>query len=166
MVGECYNDGRCYDYLVSCSVCFCILDEPVIWQRTVLTCFRCVQRLCVDYAMFPSRRDFVQFGIQGTSVLSFDWVSYRRVCGFSVWASLVDVVDFVIVLFQSGVFEYVLFCVRVVVLVDVLGFVIVYITPVLSSRNFVVSFVVLVAVSALHAELSYIKIITRYIYAS
>ena len=28
---------------------------------------------------------------------------------------LVDVLDFVIVLFQSGVFEYVLFCVRVVV---------------------------------------------------
>ena len=50
----------------------------------------------------------------------------RRVCGFSVWAFLVDVLDFVIVLFQSGVFEYVLFCVRVVVLVDVLGFVIVW----------------------------------------
>ena len=48
----------------------------------------------------------------------------RRVCGFSVWTFLVDVVDFAIVLFQSVVFEYVLFCVRVVVLVDVLGFVI------------------------------------------
>ena len=47
------------------------------------------------------------------------------VCGFSVWAFLVDVLDFVIVLFQSGVFEYILFCVRVVVIVDVLGFVIV-----------------------------------------
>ena len=42
-----------------------------------------------------------------------------------MWAFLVDVVDFVIVLVQSGVFEYVLFCVRVVVLVHVLGFVIV-----------------------------------------
>ena len=49
----------------------------------------------------------------------------RRVCSFSVWAFLVDVVDFVIVLFQSGVFEYVLFCVSVVVVVDVLGFVVV-----------------------------------------
>ena len=57
MVGECYNDGRCYDYLVSCSVCSCVLDDPVIWQRTGLTYFRCVQRLYVDYAMFPSRRD-------------------------------------------------------------------------------------------------------------
>ena len=28
---------------------------------------------------------------------------------------LVDVLDFVVVLFQSGVFEYILFCVRVVV---------------------------------------------------
>ena len=42
-----------------------------------------------------------------------------------MWAFLVDVLDFVIVLFQSGVFEYILFCVCVVVLVDVLGFVIV-----------------------------------------
>ena len=48
-----------------------------------------------------------------------------RIYGFSVWAFLVDVLDFVIVLFQGGVFEYILFCVRVVVLVDVLGFVIV-----------------------------------------
>ena len=48
-----------------------------------------------------------------------------RIYGFNVWAFLVDVLDFVIVLFQSGVFEYVLFCVRVVVLVDVLGFVMV-----------------------------------------
>ena len=56
-MGERYNDGRCYDYLVSCSVCSCVLDEPVIWQRTVLTYFRCVQRLYVDYAMFSSRRD-------------------------------------------------------------------------------------------------------------
>ena len=55
VVGECYNDWRCYDYLVSCSVCSCGLDEPVIWQRTVLTYFRCVRRLYVDYAMFPSR---------------------------------------------------------------------------------------------------------------
>ena len=39
-----------------------------------------------------------------------------------MWAFLVDVVDFVIALFYSGAFEYVLFCVRVVVLVDVLGF--------------------------------------------
>ena len=43
---------------------------------------------------------------------------------------LVDVLDFVIALFQSGVFEYILFCVRVIVatrlfLVDVLDFVIV-----------------------------------------
>ena len=42
---------------------------------------------------------------------------------------LVDVVDFVIVLFRGGVFEYILFCVRVVVAtrvvsVDVLDFVI------------------------------------------
>ena len=42
-----------------------------------------------------------------------------------VWAFLIDVLNFVIVLFQSGFFEYILFCVRVVVLVDVLGFVIV-----------------------------------------
>ena len=42
-----------------------------------------------------------------------------------MWEFLVDVLDFVIVLLQSGVFEYVLFCVRVVVLVDVFGFVIV-----------------------------------------
>ena len=42
-----------------------------------------------------------------------------------MWAFLVDVLDFVIGFFQSGVFEYILFCVRVVVLVDVLGFVIV-----------------------------------------
>ena len=57
MVGECYNDGRCYDYLVSCSVCCCVLGEPVIWQRAGLAYFRCVQRLYVDYAMFLSRRD-------------------------------------------------------------------------------------------------------------
>ena len=37
----------------------------------------------------------------------------------------VDVLGFAIVLFPIGVFEYVLFCVRVVVLVDILGFVIV-----------------------------------------
>ena len=43
VVGECYNDGRCYDYPVSCSVCSCVLDEPVIWQRTVLTYFRYLQ---------------------------------------------------------------------------------------------------------------------------
>ena len=43
-----------------------------------------------------------------------------------MWAFLVDVLDFVIVLLQSGVFEYILFFVRVVVLVDVLGFVIVW----------------------------------------
>ena len=49
----------------------------------------------------------------------------RRVYGFSVWAFLVDVLDFFIVLFQSGVFEYILLCVRVVVLVDVLGVVVV-----------------------------------------
>ena len=42
-----------------------------------------------------------------------------------MWAFLVDVLVFVIVLFQSGVFEYILFCVRVVVLADVLDFVIV-----------------------------------------
>ena len=30
-------------------------------------------------------------------------------CGLIVWAFLVDVVDLVIVLFRSGVFEYVLF---------------------------------------------------------
>ena len=47
MVGECYSDGRCYDYLVSCSVCACVLDEPVIWQRAVLTYSRCVQRLYI-----------------------------------------------------------------------------------------------------------------------
>ena len=57
MVGECYNDGRCYDYLVSCYVCSCVLDEPAICQRAVLTNFRCVQRLYVDYAMFLSRKD-------------------------------------------------------------------------------------------------------------
>ena len=57
MVGECYIDGRCYDYLVSCYVCSCVLVEPVIWQRASLTYFRCVQRLYVDYAMFLSRRD-------------------------------------------------------------------------------------------------------------
>ena len=57
MVGECYNDGRCYDYLVSCSVCSCVLGDPGLWQRTVLTCFRCVQRLHIDHAMFPSRGD-------------------------------------------------------------------------------------------------------------
>ena len=42
-----------------------------------------------------------------------------------MWAFLVDVLDFVIVLFQSGVFKYILFCVRMVVLVYVLGFVVV-----------------------------------------
>ena len=47
------------------------------------------------------------------------------VCGLSGWAFFVDVLDFVILLFQSGVCKYKLFFVRVVVLVDVLGFVIV-----------------------------------------
>ena len=42
-----------------------------------------------------------------------------------MWAFLVDVVDFVIVLFPSCVFEYAFFCVRVVVSVDVVGLVIV-----------------------------------------
>ena len=42
------------------------------------------------------------------------------VCGVSAWLLLhvyvlVDVLDFVIVLFSSGAFEYILFCVRVVV---------------------------------------------------
>ena len=39
----------------------------------------------------------------------------RRVCGFIVWAFLAYVQDFVIVLFPSGVFEHVLFYVRVVI---------------------------------------------------
>ena len=36
VVGKCHNDMRCCDYLVSRSVCSCVLDEPVIWQRAVL----------------------------------------------------------------------------------------------------------------------------------
>ena len=47
-----------------------------------------------------------------------------------MWAFLVDVLDFVIVLFQNGVLKYILFVsawmlLHVYVLVDVLGFVIV-----------------------------------------
>ena len=62
------------------------------------------------------------------SILSLSFVC-RRVCGFSVWTFLefvsawlllhvyvlVDVPHFVILLFQSGALEYMLFCVRVVV---------------------------------------------------
>ena len=79
----------------------------------------------VDYAMFPSRRDLnLDSREHRFHFLTLGFVC-RRVYGFNVWAFLVGVLDFVIVLFQSGVFEYILFCVRVVVLVYVLGFVIV-----------------------------------------
>ena len=88
MVGECYNNGRCYDYLASCYVCSCVLDGPVIWQRAVLTYFRCVERLYVCRICDVSESYGPQFGIQGTSVPSFDWVSYEDVyvvlvCGHS-----------------------------------------------------------------------------------
>ena len=39
VVGECYNDLRCFDYPASRSVCSCVLDEPAIWQRAVVTHF-------------------------------------------------------------------------------------------------------------------------------
>ena len=64
--------------------------------------------------MFLSRRNLIlDYRVHGFR-LSAEFRS-RRVCGFSVWAFSVDVPDFVIVLFQSGVFEYILYCVRVVV---------------------------------------------------
>ena len=61
------------------------------------------------------------FRVVGTSiwnpgyVCSIFWLGFvcRRVSGFSVWAFFVDVLDFVIVLFQSGVFRIHIFCVRV-----------------------------------------------------
>ena len=37
VVGQCYKDLHCCDYRVSRSLCSCVLDEPVIWQRAVLT---------------------------------------------------------------------------------------------------------------------------------
>ena len=64
--------------------------------------------------MFLNRRDLnLESRVHGFHLLT--GFRCRRVCGFSVWAFFVDVLDFVIVLFLSGVFEYILFCVRVVV---------------------------------------------------
>ena len=76
--------------------------------------------------MFLTRRDVnLEPRVYGFHLLTGFRMWTYRLYGFSVWAFLVDVLDFVVVLFQSGVFEYLLFCFRVVVLVDVLGFVIV-----------------------------------------
>ena len=119
-----------------CSVCSCVLDEPVILQRTVLTYsyFVFLLRDHKAYANNPRYRlplstknlQSSDPNLESRVHLFYVLTGFRRrLCGFSVWAFLVDVVDFVIVLFQSGVFEYVFFCVRVVVLVYVLGFVIV-----------------------------------------
>ena len=70
MVGECHNDLRCCDYPVSRSVCSGGLDEPVIRQRAVLTYYRFMYRLYVDYVMILTRRD-----------LNLE----PRVYGFHIW---------------------------------------------------------------------------------
>ena len=71
-------------------------------------------RLYVDFAMFLSRWDLKLESREDVVHLLTGFCS-RRVFGFSVWAFLVDVLDFVIVLCHSGVFEYILFCARAVV---------------------------------------------------
>ena len=57
MVGECYTDLRCCEWPVFRSVCSCVLDEPVIWQRAILTHLRFVYIQFVAYVMFLTRRD-------------------------------------------------------------------------------------------------------------
>ena len=68
-MSECYDDLRCFDYPVSRSVCSCVLDQPVIWQRAVVTHFEvCVNTLCRLCDVSDSWRP--QLETQGICLLS------------------------------------------------------------------------------------------------
>ena len=73
MVGECYNDMSCGDYPVSCSVCSCVLDEPVVWQRAVWRHVSCVSRLHVDCMMFLTPRVYGFHLLTGVRTWTYMW---------------------------------------------------------------------------------------------
>ena len=94
VVGECYNDLRCCDYPVSRSVCSCVLDKPVIWQRAVVThflvCVKTLCRLCDVSDSYSSRFDVKKMKIHSSCEIEiFDEAHLRTLCVILLFYSFI-----------------------------------------------------------------------------